>query len=64
MLIDEHPYKVSAAYGLQFVPTIFIIQPDGTISLSDFGFTKASLNEIAGFDFFTPNDGLRASLPG
>jgi peroxiredoxin len=64
LLIDEYPYKVSAAYGLEFVPAILIIQPDGTISLSDFGFTKASLNEIAGFEFFPPNDGIRASLPG
>jgi peroxiredoxin len=64
VLIDEHPYKVSAAYGLEFVPAIFIVQPDGVISLSDFGFTKASLNEIAGLEFFSPNDGIRASLPG
>ena len=62
--IDEHPYPVSAAYGLEFVPAIFIIQPDGAISLSDFGFTKASLNQIAGFEFLTANDGLPASRPG
>ena len=64
ILIDEHPYAVSSAYGLQNVPAIFIVQPDGTISLSDFGFTKHSLNEIAGFPFFTPDDGLPASRPG
>jgi peroxiredoxin len=64
ILIDEHPYPVSAAYGLHNVPAIFMIQKDGTISLSDFGFTKESLNQIAGFPFFTPNDGLPSSRPG
>ena len=64
LLIDEYPYDVSAAYGLEFVPAIFLIQPDGTIAVSDFGFTKAGLNGIAGFEFFKPNDGLPASRPG
>jgi peroxiredoxin len=64
LLIDEHPYAVSAAYGLQFVPGIFLIAPDGPIKVSDFGFTKAGLNQIAGFEFFKPNDGLPASRPG
>src|SRR5258708_5139585 len=31
LLIDEHPYAVSSAYGLEFVPGIFLIQGDGTI---------------------------------
>ena len=47
-----------------FVPGIFLIKADGTISVSDFGFTKAGLNQIAGFEFFAPNDGLPASRPG
>ena len=64
LLIDEYPYPVSAAYGLQFVPAIFLIQSDGKISVSDYGFTKAGLNQMAGFEFFTPNDGLPASRPG
>jgi peroxiredoxin len=64
LLIDEHPYAVSAAYGLQNVPAIFLIQKDGTISLSDFGFSKNTLNQIAGFSFFTPDDGLPSSRPG
>jgi peroxiredoxin len=64
VLVDEHPYPVSAAYGLQFLPAIFLIQPDGKISVSEFGFTKAGLNQIAGFEFFTPNDGLPATRPG
>jgi peroxiredoxin len=64
VLIDEYPYDVSAAFGMEFVPGIFLIQADGTISASEFGFTKAGLNQIAGFEFFTPNDGLPAVRPG
>ena len=64
MLLDDHPYAVSSAYGLEFVPALFIVEPGGTISLSDFGFTKNSLNQIAGFERFPPNDGLPAFRPG
>jgi len=64
LLIDEYPYAVSAAYGLHSVPAIFIVQSDGTVNLSDFGFNKSTLNQIAGFEFFTPNDGLPATRPG
>lgn len=64
ILIDEYPYAVSADYGLEFVPGIFLIAPDGTITVSEFGFTKAGLNRIAGCEFFRPNDGLPASRPG
>jgi len=64
LLIDEYPYPVSSAYSLKSVPAIFVVGTDGIISLSDFGFTKASLNQIAGFEWFSPNDGLPASRPG
>jgi peroxiredoxin len=64
LLIDEHPYAVSAAYGLEFVPGIFLIDAEGRIKVSEFGFTKAGLNMIAGFEFFKPNDGLPATRPG
>jgi len=64
LLVDDYPYAVSTDYGLEFVPAIFLIQPDRKIISSDFGFTKAGLNRIAGFEFFTPNDGLPATRPG
>ena len=64
VLIDEHPYVVSAAYGLQFVPSIFLIDPDGKITLSEAGFTKAGLNQLAGSDIFGPGDRLPARRPG
>jgi hypothetical protein len=49
---------------MEFVPGIFLIQPDGKITVSSFGFSKAALNQIAGFEFFTPNDGVPATRPG
>ena len=64
VLIDEYPYPVSSAYALRNVPALFMIQSDGIISLSEFGFSKTALNRIAGLEFFTPNDGLPASRPG
>src|SRR3989442_14028545 len=64
LLIDEYPYAVSPAYGLQNVPAIFMIESCGTIILSEFGFSKSALNRIAGFPFFTPTDGLPATRPG
>jgi peroxiredoxin len=64
LLIDEYPYAISTAYGLEFVPGMFLIKPDGTIAVSEFGFSKAGLNQIAGFDFFTANDGVPATRPG
>jgi peroxiredoxin len=64
MLIDEYPYDVSNAYGIVSVPTLFIVEQDGKISMSDNGFSKASLNQIAGYDLFKPNDGLPATRPG
>ena len=64
LLIDEYPYSVSSAYGLHNVPAIFMVQGDGTITLSEFGFSKSVLNRIAGYSVFTPNDGLPATRPG
>lgn len=64
IVIDEYPYDVSSAYKIHSVPSLFVIEQDGKISLSDHGFTKSSLNRIAGFEMFTLNDGLPASRPG
>jgi len=64
ILIDEYPYEVSSAYGIVSVPSLFVVEQDGKISLSDSGFNKSSLNRIAGSEVFTPNDGLPATRPG
>jgi peroxiredoxin len=46
VLIDDYPYKVSRAYGLQYVPTLFLIAPDGRVKLASDGFAKADLLEM------------------
>lgn len=45
--LDEKGYPVSNAYGLTSVPTIFLIEPDGTVSVSSTGFDKKDLETIA-----------------
>ena len=47
VLLDAHPYPVSADYTLSFVPTFYLVGADGTIQLADFGFSKPTLNAIA-----------------
>jgi peroxiredoxin len=44
---DEDGYVVSNAYGLTNVPTIFLIDTDGTVKVSCMGFDKKDLETIA-----------------
>jgi peroxiredoxin len=46
ILIDDSPYKVSRAYGLAHVPSIFLVKPDSSIEISSEGFCKADLLAI------------------
>ena len=46
-LLDDAGYPASNAFGLTNVPTIFLIAPDGTVSVSCMGFDKAALEKIA-----------------
>jgi len=47
VLIDDASYTVSNAYGLSMVPTVFLVEPDGTVKISSMGFVKADLESIA-----------------
>jgi hypothetical protein len=48
MLLDreEEGYPVSNAFGITHVPSLFLIEPDGTISLASEGFVKSDLESI------------------
>ena len=46
-LLDGPGYSASHAYGLTSVPTIFLIDPDGTVTVSCMGFSKNDLEQIA-----------------
>ena len=58
ILIDDSPYKVSRAYGLTHVPSLFLIKPDGVVEIFSDGFSKADLlalqQSLARFLFATP----------
>src|SRR5262245_19174351 len=47
ILLDDSSYTVSNAYGLSMVPTVFLIEPDGTTKISSMGFVKTDLESIA-----------------
>ena len=43
---DANHYKVSNAYGLTNVPTLFLIAPDGEIEVSSVGWSKGDVDDI------------------
>jgi peroxiredoxin len=45
--LDEEGYPLSNAYGLTNVPTIFLIDTDGSVKVSCMGFVKKDLEAIA-----------------
>ncbi|MFB3813261.1 MAG: peroxiredoxin family protein [Terriglobales bacterium] len=45
-LDDPANYKVSNAYGLTNVPTVFYIEPDGEITVSSVGWVRADITDI------------------
>ncbi len=46
ILIDDHPYRVSREYRLEYVPSIFLIAPDGSVAIQSEGFAKQDLLEM------------------
>jgi peroxiredoxin len=46
VLIDDYPYETSRAYGIKFVPTLFLISSSGRVELAGDGFAKVDLLEI------------------
>jgi peroxiredoxin len=74
LLDDEDGYMVSNAYGLTNVPTIFLIDTDGTVKVSSMGFDKKDLEAIAAqlaqrhnmmlAPLFQPNEVVPINKPG
>jgi peroxiredoxin len=46
VLVDAPAYKVSRAYGLTHVPSLFLIKADGVVEMFSDGFSKADLLAI------------------
>lgn len=60
-LVDQaaEEYPASNEYGISSVPTLFLVQPGGTIERAFNGFSKRDLEEIgasAGVSMFHPDD--------
>ncbi len=74
ILIDEYPYETSHDYGVKYVPTLFLITPDGRVELMSDGFCKVDLLEIQKLlakhysvtppALFQPSDGIPEFKPG
>ena len=64
---EERGYPVSNAYKLTNVPSLFLVEPDGAISLASNGFAKADLEAIAaraGVEIFGANEQVPVWRPG
>jgi peroxiredoxin len=46
ILCDDEPFEISSEYGLNFVPSIFLIASDGRVEIASDGFTKADFVAI------------------
>lgn len=74
LVMDEKDYPASSAYGLTNVPTIFLIDTDGTVKVSIMGFDKRDLETIAAAlaerrkigltPLFRPDEIIPANKPG
>lgn len=76
MLLDEkqESYHASNSYGLTNVPSIFLIEPGGTVKISCMGFDKKDLESIAAAlaerkkiapaALFRPDESVPAHKPG
>ena len=74
LIDDENGYVVSNAYGLTNVPTIFLIDTNGTVKVSSMGFDKKDLENIGAnlaehkkislAPLFRPDEVIPANKPG
>jgi peroxiredoxin len=74
VLLDSDPYATSLEYRLTHVPTLFLITPDGQVTMTGDGFCKADLLEIQRFftqhfhttppALFQPNEKIPEFKPG
>jgi peroxiredoxin len=74
MALDAKGYAASNAYGLTSVPTVFLIDADGTVKVVCLGFEKKGLEEIAALlaerrqvaatTLFRPDERVPAHKPG
>jgi peroxiredoxin len=74
MVLDAEGYPASNAYGLTNVPTSFLIDTDGAVTIASMGFNKKDLEDIAAelsrrgkipiSVLFRPDESVPANRPG
>jgi hypothetical protein len=64
LLLDEDGYPVSNGYGLTTVPTLFLIEPDGSIRISTVGFNRRDIEEMATVFGKATGQTIQIFLPG
>ncbi|HEX3623126.1 MAG TPA: TlpA disulfide reductase family protein [Acidimicrobiales bacterium] len=67
-LTEPAPYAVSEAFGLESVPSVFLVGPDGAIENAIGGWSRDTWNALAESvgapPVSAPDDGLRPFRPG
>lgn len=68
-LLDDgaKDYPVSNAFGLSSVPSLFLVEPDGRVSVSGTGFSKRDLETLGhrmGVSPFRPGERVPEQRPG
>jgi peroxiredoxin len=66
-LLDPPPYAASSLYGIRNVPTLYLIEPGGSVSMAVTGFSKAHferLGERFGAPVFRAGEAVPAFRPG
>jgi peroxiredoxin len=64
---EDEGYPASSAFGITHVPSLFLVEPDGTVSLASEGFVKADLESIAaraGLPIFQADEAVPAWKAG
>jgi len=64
LLLDEDGYPVSNGYGLTTVPTLFLVEPDGSIRVASVGFNRRDIEEVAAEFSKLTSRAIQVFLPG
>ena len=67
LLDDPKNYAVSNAFAIANVPSLFLIEADGSVSASESGFSRRILETVgerAGVSVFLPGESVPESRPG
>lgn len=64
LVADEEGYPVSNDYGLTRVPSLYLVEPDGTIRLGSSGFSRRDLESVAHYFSRSQNEPITVFQPG